>query len=591
MSRILLLKVVVILFAFSSVALSSPMLIHFDMKQECVPSHKMHGIATAFSRFDVADIQAYGRSQGYGVTGSGNMGAKSRDAQAALNSTIIFFDQLGWAAPGVSEPMLLLSNLGDGNCNGVNASYMGLNNRRHVMTIEYGHPNSQLSMADDDDNASHEYGHSFFGRFTSSRTQEVGAINESVADMFGAAYRAWATTGQQLNTLVAREDSFIVGEQWARIMRRYYQGNMFMMRNMADPAFVGDPDYYDESTARSAEIHSLGGITNLAFYLMSQGGRHPRITNEIVVPGIGLEKSIKIIFYTIRHGYPFTNMPEFGDAVRIASRRMYGNESPEFLTVDLAFKAVNLRPIFPFETRPAQQEEPEEEPEEVEPAENSEPAEEAAQPEEREPPVAPVPNDEVEPAPETEHAEPRLFTITGPSFIIILFSILGGGVITVLMIASRYQRHSINPQPVAYEYPANVDVLRQSPLKDTSTHSAQKVSAQSGSDSSVASVLRVQGEVFDLVLDASPLTLGRNENLDLPKLLKVILSKDLTISRTHCAIWYKKSTNELYVQCLSDQGLFVAQRKLASSAKVKIDFNKPITVMLGKTQFQFEPLV
>jgi len=49
------------------------------------------------------------------------------------------------------------------------------------------------------------------------------------------------------------------------------------------------PDYND-----SVDVHYTSGIPNLAFYLMAQGGKHPRNKTPYTVPGVGMETASAI---------------------------------------------------------------------------------------------------------------------------------------------------------------------------------------------------------------------------------------------------------------------------------------------------------
>jgi vibriolysin len=54
-------------------------------------------------------------------------------------------------------------------------------------------------------------------------------------------------------------------------------------------------DAYSEYSS-GTEVHYSSGIPNLAFYLLSQGGLHPRLPNQLPVTGIGIEKAARIFY-------------------------------------------------------------------------------------------------------------------------------------------------------------------------------------------------------------------------------------------------------------------------------------------------------
>ena len=68
-------------------------------------------------------------------------------------------------------------------------------------------------------------------------------------------------------------------------------------------SWVAD-DHYSEADTYDDDIYARGAITSLAFYLMAEGGRHPRLLNDIRVDGIGLRKASTIVFYVLRHFVP-----------------------------------------------------------------------------------------------------------------------------------------------------------------------------------------------------------------------------------------------------------------------------------------------
>ncbi len=67
---------------------------------------------------------------------------------------------------------------------------------------------------------------------------------------------------------------------------------------MNDPAADGVSLDYWTSGAGNVDVHYSSGIANLAFYLLSQGGTHPRGKSTVVVTGIGMDKAIRL-FYAI----------------------------------------------------------------------------------------------------------------------------------------------------------------------------------------------------------------------------------------------------------------------------------------------------
>jgi vibriolysin len=65
---------------------------------------------------------------------------------------------------------------------------------------------------------------------------------------------------------------------------------------MCDPAKDGASKDYWTSSAGSVDVHYSSGIGNLNFCLLTKGGTHPRGKSTINVPGIGMEKAIRIYY-------------------------------------------------------------------------------------------------------------------------------------------------------------------------------------------------------------------------------------------------------------------------------------------------------
>jgi vibriolysin len=68
------------------------------------------------------------------------------------------------------------------------------------------------------------------------------------------------------------------------------------LRYLNDPKKDGSSlDYYADYSS-GVDVHYSSGISNLAFYLLSAGGTHPRGRSTISVAGIGVEKAGRIFY-------------------------------------------------------------------------------------------------------------------------------------------------------------------------------------------------------------------------------------------------------------------------------------------------------
>src|SRR5690606_833759 len=74
-------------------------------------------------------------------------------------------------------------------------------------------------------------------------------------------------------------------------------------------------DYYPDRYQGSQDnggVHSNSGIANLAFYILSEGGSHPRAKTANVVNGVGIEMAIKLFYNTFTKR--LTSTATFADA-------------------------------------------------------------------------------------------------------------------------------------------------------------------------------------------------------------------------------------------------------------------------------------
>ena len=113
---------------------------------------------------------------------------------------------------------------------------------------------------------------------------QSGGLNEGISDIFGAVVQ-WYQAGKEISDGVWQvgEDVYTPGTSGDAL------------RYMNDPAKDGSsidyaPDYNNQN------VHYTSGVPNLAFYLLSQGGTHPRNKTTVNVTGIGIEKAAQIYY-------------------------------------------------------------------------------------------------------------------------------------------------------------------------------------------------------------------------------------------------------------------------------------------------------
>jgi len=114
---------------------------------------------------------------------------------------------------------------------------------------------------------------------------QSGGLNEALSDIFGAFVEAYVDGGKN-GTLAVSSNTWAVGEDILPPGLRF----------MNDPARDGSSLDYYTSSAGNVDVHYSSGIANLAFYLLSQGGTHPRGKSTINVPALGMAKAIRIFY-------------------------------------------------------------------------------------------------------------------------------------------------------------------------------------------------------------------------------------------------------------------------------------------------------
>jgi len=224
---------------------------------------------------------------------------------------------------------------GSNGCHGDNAFFTG----------------DQLVFGDGSDNLSNPgaaediFGHEFAHGFTSSESNltyqnESGAINEAISDIMGTSLEAWLLSGGSSNgnpsSWTTDSDVWSMGDGHAT-------GSY--LRSMSDPeANGGSKDDYNDRYTGSQDnggVHSNSGIMNLAFYLLSEGGQHPRENTTNNVTGIGIEKAMHIYYYA--NDNLFTSSTNFESArskLASAAKTLYSCD--EWESVHQSYDAVNV---------------------------------------------------------------------------------------------------------------------------------------------------------------------------------------------------------------------------------------------------------
>ena len=231
------------------------------------------------------------------------------------------------------------------SCSGANAAWLGDPYNQMV----YGDGDSTtfkaLSLAIDV--TAHELTHAVTDKTSSLvYSNESGALNEGMCDIFGAAAEAWVASGGSSSgnpaSITATANTWKIGEEVAKA--GLAGGALRFMNNPTADAY--SKDYYPEritGTSDNGGVHGNSGIANLAFYLLSQGGTHPRAKTTVSVTGIGIEKATKIFFKA--NTAILTSSAKFQDARNAtaqAAKDLYGSCSEEWVNTQKSWDAVGV---------------------------------------------------------------------------------------------------------------------------------------------------------------------------------------------------------------------------------------------------------
>ncbi len=90
-------------------------------------------------------------------------------------------------------------------------------------------------------------------------------------------------------------------------------------------------------------VHLNSGIMNLAFYLLSEGGKHPRGITQNEVTGIGFESALRIYYHANVHLFTReTHFPAARMALAASAESIFGKCSNEWHAVHQSYDAVQV---------------------------------------------------------------------------------------------------------------------------------------------------------------------------------------------------------------------------------------------------------
>jgi len=171
------------------------------------------------------------------------------------------------------------------------------------------------------DVVAHEYAHAVTRSATGIlSTGDATAINEAYSDIFAASAEAW-------------RDGFVSDDTW-KIAEDVFTPltPSDALRYLGEPAkdFGGNTrDFYPEryiTMGDPGESRDNAGIANLAFFLLVNGGTHPRNKTRMNVEAIGLDRAEQIFYRAIAMRYVAgaTNFIALRNATGRAAGDLYG---------------------------------------------------------------------------------------------------------------------------------------------------------------------------------------------------------------------------------------------------------------------------
>ncbi|MFC4333159.1 M4 family metallopeptidase [Streptomyces andamanensis] len=166
---------------------------------------------------------------------------------------------------------------------------------------------------------------------------EPGALNESLADIFGSATE-FSTNPKTGN--------YLMGEQLG-----LDQGFLRRLDKPSLDRLEGTVDYWTQSTA-DAEVHAGSGVSSHAFYLLAEGSGRKTVNGVTydsatydgsTVQGIGRDKALRVFYQALtRYMVSTTDFHDAREATLKAAGDLYGTTSTEYAAVDRAWAAVDV---------------------------------------------------------------------------------------------------------------------------------------------------------------------------------------------------------------------------------------------------------
>ena len=170
-------------------------------------------------------------------------------------------------------------------------------------------------------------------------SNESGALNESMSDVFGAMVERYAR-GESANTWLIGEECYTPGTAGDALR---YMDNPHRAGNGGYTS-DDDPDHYSErytGTGDSGGVHINSGIGNKAFYLASVGGTHH--LSGVTVTGMGADNAAKVWYRALTvYMTSGTNFSGARTATLNAATDLFGASSTQYNSTATAWCAVGV---------------------------------------------------------------------------------------------------------------------------------------------------------------------------------------------------------------------------------------------------------
>lgn len=303
----------------------------YNLNQTCISTgNELPGTLVISEGGSSADTAVMGAYNGTGKTYDYYLSVHGRDSYDAAGAALVSSVH-GQFSTGYS-------------CDKNNAAW--LDSPYNEMVFGDGDGSTFSNLANGLDVTSHELTHAVCSRSANlTYEKESGALNEANSDILGRAAAFWNGNGSAATTT-----SWTIG---ADVYTPSTSGDA--LRYMYDPAKDGQSaDYYPtrnysgtctpSSSNDECGVHTNSGIANLFFYLLSQGGTHPRGKTTVAVTGVGLSKAEKIWYRALTvYMTASTTFQGARTATASAASDLYGGTcTAEWTAVHKAWDAVGV---------------------------------------------------------------------------------------------------------------------------------------------------------------------------------------------------------------------------------------------------------